>query len=348
MPESEHQSTQPDDTPQTETAQEHTTNRPEGQPSPQARAQAEPVREVFREGVSNITSQEDASAAIDQALRQAGDTTAMEVREQEGETTNPAQDVQSAAQAADPSHHDLSALLNEAARALAKSYGDQREAVEQKLHEAMNPEQYGSDDASLQQSLTMLREETLKRMQPLQAFDARIFLAINHLPHTPATNRIMKLMTNAMNGGSGWILGLMLASLMDKRRALPALHEVTPPLWFATMLVEYPIKSYFRRRRPFIDVMQTIAVGRKPGTYSFPSGHTAAAFAGAWLVRSHYPELTTLWYALAATVGFSRIYLGVHYPGDVLSGAVTGTVIAEAIRWFLALEMEQMPTNRTA
>ena len=105
-----------------------------------------------------------------------------------------------------------------------------------------------------------------------------------------------------------------------------------PPLWFATLIVEYPIKYYFRRRRPFIDIVQAITVGRKPGSYSFPSGHSAAAFAGAWLLRRHYPRLTPLWYLIASLVAFSRIYLGVHYPGDVVSGSLLGTALAEAIR----------------
>jgi undecaprenyl-diphosphatase len=101
------------------------------------------------------------------------------------------------------------------------------------------------------------------------------------------------------------------------------------------MTVEYPVKYYFRRRRPFIDVVQAIAVGRKPGTYSFPSGHSAAAFAGAWLLRRHFPKLTPLWFTIAGIVGFSRMYLGAHYPGDVVSGALVGTGIAEAARWML-------------
>jgi len=98
------------------------------------------------------------------------------------------------------------------------------------------------------------------------------------------------------------------------------------------MAVEFPIKYYFRRRRPFIDLVQAIAVGKKPGTYSFPSGHSAASFAGAWLLCRHYPRLAPLWYSVAALVGFSRVYLGAHYPGDVLSGAVLGTLLAEGAR----------------
>jgi undecaprenyl-diphosphatase len=128
---------------------------------------------------------------------------------------------------------------------------------------------------------------------------------------------------------------LVVAALLDRRRGRRALLQVLPPLWVATMTVEYPIKYYFRRRRPFIDIVQAIAIGRKPGSYSFPSGHAASAFAGAWLLSHHYSRLAPLWFAIAALTGFSRIYLGVHYPGDVASGALLGTLLAEATRWVI-------------
>jgi hypothetical protein len=96
-----------------------------------------------------------------------------------------------------------------------------------------------------------------------QAIDARLFLAVNHLPHTPLTNWLMYFVTTIMNGGFGWMLGLLLAALIDRKRGRQALLQIVPPLWLATMTVEYPIKYYFRRRRPFVDVVQAIAVGKK-------------------------------------------------------------------------------------
>jgi len=96
--------------------------------------------------------------------------------------------------------------------------------------------------------------------------------------------------------------------------------------------IKIPIKRYFRRRRPFISIVRAIVVGREPGSYSFPSGHSAAAFAGATLLQACYPRGRWLFFAIALLVAFSRVYLGAHYPGDVLSGGVAGGALAKLYR----------------
>lgn len=304
------------------------------EPSPEAQAQAAPAKATLEQALREIKTPEQAREIIQAILAAAGNATEYQIRQQEqAPETRDRLHIEEAAAKLGP--EQTAAIILAAARDVASSSGETREALEQAVHSATAPQQEQRYDPSLQSSLNLLRGELLNHMRPLQAVDARIFLAINHLPHPRLANQFMYGLTRIMNAGWGWIIGLIIASIFDRHRGRRALHQVLPPLWFATMTVEYPIKTYFRRRRPFIDIVQAISVGKKPGTFSFPSGHSAASFAGARLISRHYPELTPLWYLIAATVGFSRVYLGAHYPGDVASGALVGTIIAELTRWVI-------------
>jgi undecaprenyl-diphosphatase len=100
---------------------------------------------------------------------------------------------------------------------------------------------------------------------------------------------------------------------------------------FALELPVYKlIKQWVRRVRPFESIEGVERLIIAPDLFSFPSGHVAAAFVVATLLGHFYPPVLPLFYFWASLVGFSRIYLGVHYPTDVAAGAFLGSVSAKA------------------
>jgi undecaprenyl-diphosphatase len=92
------------------------------------------------------------------------------------------------------------------------------------------------------------------------------------------------------------------------------------------------LKALVDRPRPPLRYAEPKTLVPVPHDASFPSGHAATGFAAATMLSLSFPRFAPFLYVLAAAVAFSRVYVGVHYPLDVLGGAALGIVIALALR----------------
>lgn len=300
-------------------------------PTPEEKKEAKPVRRALKEAISKVDSQEKADEVIDHLEAAAADKTATEVKETQAPVKSPAQAARKVERAAEtsPDGKKTEKVLKETAKVLATAEGREQEVVSEAVQEVLNPEQQGATPTVTDaQEREYLRKAVLKRLKPLDALDANIFLLINHLPHTRLLNGFFYGLTLIYQAVTVWYAEMGIAAIRNRRQAGRIIREAVLPLLITSTLVELVIKPYFKRRRPFITIIQAIVIGKKPGSWSFPSGHAAGAFAGAWLLNREFPRWGLLRYFIASLVGFSRIYLGDHYPGDVASGSLAGLLFA--------------------
>ena len=163
-------------------------------------------------------------------------------------------------------------------------------------------------------------------MNTIRTWDINLFLHIFGWNGRSYIDLFMKLMTRIGDGFLYPVLGVMIL-LLDWDKGLNTI--LSGILAFAIELPIYKIiKSKTTRLRPYEAIPGIINLVRAPDKYSFPSGHTAAAFIMAIIIGSVFPVLALPMIILASLIGISRIYLGVHYPTDVLVGMIVGTLSA--------------------
>jgi undecaprenyl-diphosphatase len=164
-------------------------------------------------------------------------------------------------------------------------------------------------------------------MDTLVRFDRELFLFLNHVPQNPAFDAMLPFLTDLNRKPIGLvILGLLWVLLLVRggRPGRMAALLLIPTIALSDQLNSSLLKFIIERPRPCAELPDVhLLVGCGSG-YSFPSSHAVNNFAAAFVLSYFLSRWTWAFFSFAAVIGYSRIYVGVHYPSDVLAGSIIG------------------------
>ena len=165
----------------------------------------------------------------------------------------------------------------------------------------------------------------MKLLTSLHRYDTSLFFGLDALRSSSTRIKPFRALSHSGNGPL-YVLFLLLLAFDDIWRA-----EVLP-VFLVAFALERPLyfllKNSFKRNRPQAALNGFHSFIIPSDQFSFPSGHTSAAFLMATLLSRFFPELSGLAFAWASLIGLSRVVLGVHFPTDILAGAAMGSSIA--------------------
>lgn len=164
-------------------------------------------------------------------------------------------------------------------------------------------------------------------MEAIQNLDIAIFRLVNTGMTSPFLDTVMTFMTNKMNFTGAVIVAAALIWILGKRQDRVGL-VVLVLLVLTADLFSNAMKHLVMRMRPCIElegVRLLVGCGR---SFSMTSSHAANIFAAMVFLTARYRKLWPVFMSIAIVVAYSRVYVGVHYPSDVIVGALLGTFLA--------------------
>ena len=173
-------------------------------------------------------------------------------------------------------------------------------------------------------------------LETLLNLDGGFLLLLQESVRNPLLNSIMIFVTSLGNGGMIWIVATLLLMIPKKTRKVGIMSAVA--LLGSLIINNNIIKNIVQRPRPFVKFTDLQIIIPTPSEYSFPSGHTASSFAAASVFYRHLPkQLGIPSVVLTGIIGFSRLYVGVHYPTDVIAGVIMGILLSYMAEFLVGL-----------
>lgn len=156
--------------------------------------------------------------------------------------------------------------------------------------------------------------------------DQKVFHAINENTRCRFFDCIMPIIT--LLGGPTFTMSFVLALMLLAKGMLKGCGMICALSLLISFVITHSIKRMVNRERPWQKLNNVNVYNTNFRLYSFPSGHTTAIFSIAMALGLCFPAIYWQLFAISSLVGFSRIYLGVHYPTDVVAGAIIGLISA--------------------
>jgi undecaprenyl-diphosphatase len=156
----------------------------------------------------------------------------------------------------------------------------------------------------------------------MQGLDLMLLRAMRTRWHTPGLEKLMKLLGKAGNNGAVWVvLCLVVLAATDSNGEAWFICALLGPVAIG---LNFVVKLVVRRPRPVLEGLPPL--GGAPSSLSFPSAHATSSFAVATAMTRVEP-IAALAFLLAIALSLGRPYLGMHYPSDVLAGALLGVAL---------------------
>lgn len=173
---------------------------------------------------------------------------------------------------------------------------------------------------------------TSRVIPPWQGWDEAIFRQIHLSWRHPALDPIFRGLTDPGKLMLPTLLVLLGCFWMKGRRGVLGLLVLALAIGASDQTSAKLLKPIFQRQRPSVLLADSQPLFGVRGSYSFPSVHATNAFASAVVLDAVFPGARVAFVALAALVSYSRIYVGDHWPSDVLAGALLGSLIGLGAR----------------
>lgn len=164
----------------------------------------------------------------------------------------------------------------------------------------------------------------------IMAWEEEFLLYLQNNVRTEFLNHVMQFFSFLGNFGWFWIVLCIVLIAVKKTRPIGIIAAAA--LVASLLIVNGIIKPVVSRTRPFVSIEELTLITRKPLDSSFPSGHTSSAFvvscAITWCLSGKKKWLGVILIIIASLIAFSRLYLGAHYPTDVIAGLLLGITIS--------------------